>query len=216
MKLNKQHYKSGIYCIRNIINNKVYIGKSKNIYKRINTHRSAFRKGTKGEHNDHFFKSWMKYGEENFEYFVVEFIELNENLFKERELYWITIYDSCNPKKGYNLRRDSQTNMIVHKNISLKISKRLKEEWKNGIRKNHSEKMKLSWQNKEKQSAQSNLFTKILTKYKYEVYENNILLYTLSYKELKNKKLHSVLSNFHRQKIDIVKFKNFIIRKINN
>ena len=39
MKINKFDLnKSGIYCIRNIVNNKVYIGKSKNIYNRITQH----------------------------------------------------------------------------------------------------------------------------------------------------------------------------------
>lgn len=39
MKVNKRDLnKHGIYCIRNIINNKVYIGKSINIYTRIASH----------------------------------------------------------------------------------------------------------------------------------------------------------------------------------
>lgn len=36
--------KSGIYCIRNMSNQKVYIGKAKNIYVRICQHISLLRK----------------------------------------------------------------------------------------------------------------------------------------------------------------------------
>lgn len=217
MKLNKEHHKPGIYCIRNIINNKVYIGKARNIYTRINQHRCAFRKGTKGEHNDYFFNSWVKYGEENFEYFVLEYLEINEELFKERELYWMKIYDSCNRKKGYNLRQDSCTNMIVHEETSKKISKRLKKEWKEGNRKDHGKKLSQNWEtNIGRKENQSLLFSKTLTKYKYNIYKNDILLYTYLYIDLKKNGFNSVLSNFHRQKSNIVKFKEFVIERINN
>lgn len=48
MKINKFDLnKSGIYCIRNIINNKVYIGKSKNIYNRITQHIYLLRNKSK-------------------------------------------------------------------------------------------------------------------------------------------------------------------------
>lgn len=217
MKPNKEHYKAGIYCIRNIINNKVYIGKSKNIYLRISKHLSAFRKGTKGEHNDYFYNSWNKYGEENFEYFVLEYLNLDEKLLKERELYWMNIYNSYNSKYGYNLRRDSCTNMIVHVRTSEKISKRLKKEWKEGSRKDHGKKLSKNWEtNITRKENQSLLFSKTLTKYKYLIYENDILLYTYLYVDLKKNGFNSVLSNFHRQKTNIVKFKNFIVERINN
>nr|DAG88575.1 MAG TPA: intron associated endonuclease [Crassvirales sp.] len=50
MKVNKNDLnKCGIYCIRNIVNQKVYIGKSKNIYTRICTHISSLRRKTKDE-----------------------------------------------------------------------------------------------------------------------------------------------------------------------
>ena len=35
--------KSGIYIIRNLINNKVYVGKSKNVKQRKNAHFSALK-----------------------------------------------------------------------------------------------------------------------------------------------------------------------------
>lgn len=114
MKINKFDLnKCGIYCIRNKINNKVYIGKSKNIYTRIAQHIYLLRKKSKNE-NRYLINSWHKYGEDKFEYFVLEYLNLDEQLLKERELFWIETYNSTNRKVGYNLRKDSSTNMICH------------------------------------------------------------------------------------------------------
>ena len=55
---------SGIYCIRNSINNKCYVGQSKNVKKRFIHHKSMLRKN---EHNNPYLQnSWNKYGENNF------------------------------------------------------------------------------------------------------------------------------------------------------
>lgn len=50
MKLNKNDRKKcGIYCIRNTVNSKVYVGKAKNIYNRIQGHIYALRRKSKDE-----------------------------------------------------------------------------------------------------------------------------------------------------------------------
>lgn len=114
--------KCGIYCIKNKINNKVYIGKAKDIYNRMISHRYQLRKMSKDE-NRHLIASWHKYGEDAFEYTIIEELELNEELLREREDYWIVEYDSTNRDKGYNLRRDSSTGCIV-----LEETRKLKSE----------------------------------------------------------------------------------------
>lgn len=59
---------SGIYCIINILNNKKYIGSSRNIYSRWYKHRANLRGGY---HPDSYLQNaWDKYGEENF-YFII-------------------------------------------------------------------------------------------------------------------------------------------------
>lgn len=114
MQLNKDdRNKCGIYCIKNTVNNKVYIGKAKNIYARIRNHIYALKVKSKDE-NRHLINAWYKYGEENFIYFIVEELEFNEELLAKRELYWITTYNSIDRSFGYNLRMDSSTKMIVH------------------------------------------------------------------------------------------------------
>jgi group I intron endonuclease len=114
MKLNKKRdfNRSGIYCIRNMVNNKVYIGKAKCIYKRIKQHITHLNTKNKDE-NRHLINSWHKYNRNNFEYFVIEYLELNNFLLSERELYWMKKYKSLDRNFGYNLREDSSTGLIV-------------------------------------------------------------------------------------------------------
>lgn len=110
-------FKSGIYVIQNNINQKKYVGKAIDIYKRIKSHVTFLNTKNKNE-NRHLINSWHKYGRENFSYYVIEYIHDpdNDSLDKklaERELYWITFLDTTNREKGYNLRLDSSGKCIV-------------------------------------------------------------------------------------------------------
>ena len=155
MKVNKKDLnKCGIYCIKNIINNKVYIGKSKNIYNRIANHIQLLNNFSKNE-NRHLLNAWNKYGSDAFEYFVIEYLELDEQLLKSRELYWINAYNSTDRTIGYNLRKDSSTKMIVHdetkKLLSIANSKENNpnygNKWTDKMKKNLSEKLKAQFKN---------------------------------------------------------------------
>lgn len=87
---------SGIYCILNLINNKRYIGKSVNIYNRWITEKSGLRKNY--FHNIHLQRAWNKYGEDAFDFYIVE--RCANDMLAEREQFWIEFYDSYN--NGYN------------------------------------------------------------------------------------------------------------------
>lgn len=121
MKLNRKEHlnKSGIYCIRNKANSKVYIGKAIDIYRRIRQHINLLNKKSKDE-NEHFINAWHKYGRESFEYFVVEYLPVD--LLKERELYWQRTYKCTDRSKGYNFREDSETGCIVSQETRKKLS----------------------------------------------------------------------------------------------
>lgn len=89
-----------IYIIRNTINNKVYIGQTIHSVKlRFSKHLTAARKGS-----DYVIgKAIRKYGEENF--YVETLEECLRKELNEREIYYISLYNSTNPKFGYNMSK---------------------------------------------------------------------------------------------------------------
>ena len=62
---------SGIYKIVNKINNKYYIGSSKNIIQSRWKHHKTILKN-KNHFNHHLQSSWNKYGSDNFEFVIIE------------------------------------------------------------------------------------------------------------------------------------------------
>lgn len=87
---------SGIYCIENIINNKKYIGKSNNIYKRWYDERLGLDK--QYFHNIHLQRAWNKYGAEAFKFYIIEICD--ESILPYREQFWIKEFDTY--LNGYN------------------------------------------------------------------------------------------------------------------
>ena len=90
---------TGIYKIENMINHKVYIGQSVLIETRWSAHRGRLNRGKMGKHPLQ--QSWTKYGENNFSFSVLE--ECSADELDEREIYYISLYNSTNRKFGYNI-----------------------------------------------------------------------------------------------------------------
>ena len=88
---------SVIYCIINLKNNKRYIGSSKNIRQRLWYHRAELRHNN--HENPHLQASWNKYGEDNFDYYIIEFCD--EKTLLEREQNYI---DTMKPEYNINLK----------------------------------------------------------------------------------------------------------------
>lgn len=116
---NKQ---SGIYCIENTKNNKIYIGSSKNLYNRLSAHKCALNKNR--HQNIKLQKSWNKHGSDNFICYVIEFC--NPDILTTREQYYI---DTLKP--SYNITLDVIRNSLSEES-RIKISKTLKEKYKSG------------------------------------------------------------------------------------
>lgn len=121
--------KSGIYSIICTVNGKQYIGSSKNIYSRINAHKSYLTNKRFKQDNFYFIEDWHKYGSDAFDYKVLEYT--TENL-KDKEYHYINFYDTVNREKGYNLRRDdSKLGMISLEETRLRYSKAQKKRFEN-------------------------------------------------------------------------------------
>lgn len=105
-----------IYLHRNLINQKVYIGKTKH----IENPNIRWSNG-KGYSNQPFYDEILKYGWENFEHIILE-TNIPDNLIVERENYWINFYDAINPEKGYNQCLASGT-------VSEKTKEKMSKSW---------------------------------------------------------------------------------------
>lgn len=202
--------KSGIYKITNKINNKVYIGKTKCFYKRYCQYVSDFKRKDKNRINEYLLASMCKHGFDCFTFSVVEFCDIS--ICSERELFWIIHHQSTEQDKGYNLRLDTGTGMVVSPLTSQKISNRLKTEWSNGTRNGHSDKMKTNWETRDR-VAQATIMRSNLTRYKYIVYFDQGTV-EISYKELVELGMKNVLSSFIRKNSNKVMFKGVSIERV--
>ena len=72
----------GIYMITNLVNSKKYIGSSINIQQRLMTHRSNLRHNS--HVNKHLQNAWNKYGEDNFDYSILEFCPIEDRFIREQ------------------------------------------------------------------------------------------------------------------------------------
>jgi len=105
MKINRS---ATIYLIRNIVNNKIYIGSTVNKIKvRWSAHIADLNKGS---HNKSFLDDWRKTTESQWQFTTIE-ENVPVDLRYIVEFYWIKKLDSCNEKKGYNLSKN-QTSLM--------------------------------------------------------------------------------------------------------
>lgn len=102
-----------IYLIRNIINSKIYVGKTtKTLNQRLSSH---FYFAIKKESKTHLHKAIRKYGKENF---IIEEIECCENNLGDREIFWIS---ELNPDYNQTLGGDGGILGYEHTEKTKKI-----------------------------------------------------------------------------------------------
>lgn len=90
---------SGIYQIRCASNGKIYIGSALDMHNRCEHHRSSLRRGN--HINAHLQAAWDKYGEECFEFSVLEFVEPTNLLLLEQK--WLDRTKSSDRGIGFNI-----------------------------------------------------------------------------------------------------------------
>jgi group I intron endonuclease len=101
--------KAGIYMIRCLANGKVYIGQTSHISERWRRHRTELRDGIHGSR--HLQAAWNKYGPEQFEFVVLELMELDKTTLTEREQHYIAQYHSNDKRRGFNRRIACDSNL---------------------------------------------------------------------------------------------------------
>lgn len=75
----------GIYKIVNKIDGKYYVGSSKNIKDRWRNHIKDLRRNR--HHNQHLQRSWMKYGESNFDFTIIKILNNNNSILSEEQYF---------------------------------------------------------------------------------------------------------------------------------
>lgn len=84
----KNKYLSGIYCITNIIDDRIYIGSTNCFYKRFYEHNRDF---CKNKHSNIHFQNFVnKYGIDSIKYNIIEILDFN--LLLEKEQYYLDNY----------------------------------------------------------------------------------------------------------------------------
>ena len=114
--------KSGIYVIRNLINNKLYIGSATTIKSRWRCHKNMLTLNK--HHSQHLQSAYNKYGKENFSYEIIEHCTLNK--LKIREQLWLNIFKPENnmtllverPMLGRKLSKEQKLKIsLSHKGV---------------------------------------------------------------------------------------------------
>jgi len=148
-----------IYKILNKNNNKFYIGSTNNIKKRWNNHRCNLRNNR--HENNYLQQAWNKYGEESFEFLILE--EVNDENRIQREIHYLNETKCYERDIGYNfdknpIDKSGKNNPFYGKKHSEEIKSVMKknalnrtEEHKNNILKNISKgeshkDAKLNWE----------------------------------------------------------------------
>jgi hypothetical protein len=90
---------SGIYCIRNILNNKVYVGSAVKFSTRFTLHRSRLNRGI--HHSIKLQNSWKKNEQHSFSFEVLEIVHDKEKLLAAEQV-WMDKLGACG-KSGYNI-----------------------------------------------------------------------------------------------------------------
>lgn len=118
---------AGIYKIENSINHKVYIGQSKDLFRRMNEHY-----GTGFRHSKYKLHQEMReYGIENFKFEILK-ETYDFDYWEKFFIYW---YQAYNPDYGYNLTVGGQIsterkdNFIYTDEMKMKMSEAKKNNW---------------------------------------------------------------------------------------
>lgn len=123
-----------IYKIINKLNNKIYIGQTiRSLSVRKNEYSLIGKKELINKSiNNHLFNAFKKYGFENFEFIEIDTAKTIDEL-NEKEIQWISYYDSTNKEKGYNIelggRNSSPSEETIQKMSNAAKGRKQSNNW---------------------------------------------------------------------------------------
>lgn len=186
---------SGIYCIENLINGKVYVGSSVNIKKRWNHHYAALNRGL--HTNRYLQNAWRKYGSDSFLFYVLENVEANRLV--EVEQRYLDNMRSYDEKIGYNLSHSSEgiRGVTFSESIRKKFSIKRKAFFQTEEGKKAKEALSVTVKERMSGSSGKNIKEKIavasrINNKKPEVREKNRQSQIERYSDKKNLKSHRI------------------------
>lgn len=100
----------GIYKITNLINGKIYVGQSIDIYDRWYQHKYKAFHETELAYNSAIHAAFRKYGLESFKFEIIE--QCDQEMLDAREQFWIKKLNSLTPN-GYNILQGGQSNRMA-------------------------------------------------------------------------------------------------------
>ena len=106
-----------IYKITNKINNKVYIGQTKQYEKRMKQHKKAPFDENKSTYDYPLYRAIRKYGLENFDFEKIEENISSTDEMNRKEIEYIKKYNARNPKFGYNRAYGGNDQAGEHNNV---------------------------------------------------------------------------------------------------
>lgn len=126
---------SGIYMVVNLINDKKYIGQSKNIKKRFQSHHLIdYKNENNCNYNTKFYQAIRKYGIDNFEVVILKLCEEKE--LDDLEIKYIKEFDTF--KNGYNSTEGGQFwSPNIHSEETEEKRKQTREKNKSLMSENH-------------------------------------------------------------------------------
>lgn len=126
---------SGIYMVVNLINDKKYIGQSKNIKKRFQSHHLVdYKNENNCNYNTKFYQAIRKYGIDNFEVIILKLCEEKE--LDDLEIKYIKEFDTF--KNGYNSTKGGQFwSSNIHSEETEEKRKQTREKNKSLMSENH-------------------------------------------------------------------------------
>lgn len=199
--------KPGVYKITNKINNKIYIGSTNNCFRRIIREHKYKLINNKHE-NIYLQRAVNKYGIENFEFDVIEYID-DKNMLIIREQHYLNnlLFATENnlkfKKLGYNINRIAENCLGVKRSdeTKKKLSKVMKGKYKGELNPNYGNK----WSEEQKKHA-SNIKKGVTLEDRFGIDKANMIKREMA-KRMKGKYVGKLNHMFGKKVSDDIKKK---------